>query len=92
MIKPLEPELFTLEIGHRPLFQMCPALYLTHAPLVVLQPSLIQCCTGMSTFTYQLGTGLDYFHITLVLVLNRKLTLSYWPGPGIGLKPDFGLV
>jgi len=70
--------------------QLCP--FLTYTPLIVLQRSLIQCCTGMSTFTYQLGTSLDYFHITLVLVLDRILTLSYWPGPGIGLKPDFGLV
>jgi len=32
----------------------------------------------MSLFTYQLGTG-----------IGSILTLSYWPGPGIGPKAKF---
>jgi hypothetical protein len=76
MIKPaLGTELFTLEIGHRPLFQMC-------SSAVLVRP--------LSHTSWV--PSLDYFHITLVLVMDRILTLSIWPGPGIGPNPDFGLV
>jgi hypothetical protein len=92
--KPLGTELFTLEIGAQALISnvliSVPSLH-THHLLsfngvwfsAVLVPPLSHTSWVPS---------LDYFHITLVLVLDRILTLSYWPGPGIGPNPDFGLV
>jgi hypothetical protein len=67
MIKPLQQSFLLLKLGTGPYFkcaQLCP--FLTHTPPIVLQfqQSLIQCCTGMST--YQLGTSLDYFHMARV--------------------------
>jgi hypothetical protein len=77
MIKPLEQSFLLLKLGTGPYFkcaQLCP--FLTHTPVIVLQRSLIQCCTGMYTFTYQLGTSLNYFHIGLVPVLGPTLILT----------------
>jgi hypothetical protein len=54
-----------------------------------LNSLILNWCIGGCWFT---PASLDYLHITLVLILDGILTLSYWPGPGIGPKPDFGLV
>jgi hypothetical protein len=52
MIKPLEQSFLLLKLRTGPYFK-CAQLH------PFLQQSLIQCCTDMSTFTYQSGTSLD---------------------------------
>jgi hypothetical protein len=90
--KALATELFTLEIGHSPYYKcahLCPFLTHTHHLLSfngVWFSAVLVCPLSHN----QLGTSLNYFHITLVLlVLDRILTLSYSPVPGIGPQPWF---